>query len=57
MTGDPIKFHSERAAAELELAMRASHTAAARAHFALSQLHLDRLTRLVETSARPHPAA
>ena len=51
MTGDPIKFHSERAAAELDLAMRASHANAARAHFGLSQLHLQRLTRLIEDPA------
>ena len=47
MSGDSIKFHSERAQAELDLAMRAGHVAAARAHFGLSQLHLDRLTRLI----------
>ncbi|HEX8366807.1 MAG TPA: hypothetical protein VF603_16125 [Allosphingosinicella sp.] len=47
MSGDPVKFHSERAATELDLAMQASHKAAARAHFGLSQLHLERLTRLI----------
>jgi hypothetical protein len=50
MSGDPVKFHSERAAAELDLAMHASHQAAARAHFGLSQLHLERLTRLIGDS-------
>ena len=47
MTGDSIKFHSERAQAELDLAMHARHAAAARAHFGLSQLHLQRLTHLI----------
>ena len=51
MTGDPIKFHSERAAVELDLAMRASHVAAARAHFGLSRLHLEQLTRLTGAAA------
>jgi hypothetical protein len=51
MTGDRIKFHSERAAVELDLAMRASHVAAARAHFGLSQLHLEQLTRLIGAPA------
>jgi len=52
MSRDPVKFHSERAAVELDLAMRANHVAAARAHFGLSQLHLDRLTRLIGAPGR-----
>ena len=47
MTGDQIKFHSKRAADELDLAMRAQNVNAARAHFGLSSLHLERLTRLI----------
>ena len=47
MSGDPIKIHSERAAAELDRAMRAEHAAAARAHFELSALHVQRLERLI----------
>ncbi|HEX9932372.1 MAG TPA: hypothetical protein VGB08_05970 [Allosphingosinicella sp.] len=55
MTGDQIKFHSQRAAAELDLAMRAGHVAAARAHFGLSQLHLQRLERLAAEPAAADP--
>lgn len=47
MNGDNIQFHSERAATELDLAMHARHKAAARAHFGLSQLHIERLTQLI----------
>jgi hypothetical protein len=50
MSGDPISFHSQRAQAELDLAMRAQHVAAARAHFGLSRLHLEHLTRLIGDS-------
>jgi hypothetical protein len=48
MTGDQLKFHSERAAAELELAIGARDAKAAKAHFGLSALHLERLGRLIE---------
>ena len=51
MSGDQIKFHSERAAAELDLAMRASHKRAAEAHFGLSELHIQRLGRLIGPGA------
>ena len=51
MTGDDIQFHSQRAAAELDLALRARHVQAARAHFGLSTLHLERLNRLCEAPA------
>ena len=47
MNGDPIKFHCERAAAELDLAMRAEHAAAARAHFSLSALHVQQVEHLL----------
>ena len=53
MSGDSIRFHSQRAQAELDLAMRASHVAAARAHFGLSALHLERLEALIEP-VEPH---
>jgi hypothetical protein len=45
---DQIKLHSDRAMAELDLAVRAAHSAAARAHFALSALHLDRMRQLCQ---------
>ncbi len=51
MSGDQIEFHSQRAAAELDLARRASHAKAARAHFELSALHLERLERLIGPAA------
>jgi len=40
---DPVKIHSERAMAELDLAVRAEHAVAARAHLSLSVLHLERM--------------
>ena len=46
MTGDEIKYHSDRAMAELDLAVRSDHTKAARAHLALSALHLERMRKL-----------
>jgi hypothetical protein len=46
--GDDISFHSKRAMAELDLAVRAETSAAARAHFGLSSLHLDRMRVLTE---------
>jgi hypothetical protein len=51
MSGDPIKFHCDRAAAELDLAMRADHAAAARAHYSLSALHAERAKRLLVATA------
>lgn len=47
--GDEISFHSKRAMAELDLAVRATSVGAARAHFGLSSLHLDRMRKLTET--------
>jgi len=43
---DEIKFHSDRALAELDRARTAADPAAARAHLALSALHVDRLRAL-----------
>lgn len=48
---DEIKFHSDRAMAELDMAVRAGHPVAARAHLALSALHLDRMRSLCQTQA------
>lgn len=45
MTED-LQFHSERAMAELDMALRAGHEGAARAHFGLSSLHLERMRAL-----------
>jgi hypothetical protein len=50
MDGDRIKFHSERAAAELELARQASHARAARAHLGLYALHSERMQKLAEAA-------
>lgn len=40
---EEIDFHSDRAMAELDLALDAACLQAARAHFGLSALHLDRM--------------
>ena len=56
MSGDRIQFHSQRAQAELDLAMRASHVAAARAHFGLSALHIQQLEALIEPAERRQAA-
>lgn len=45
MTND-LAFHTERAMAELDMALRASTNRAAQAHFGLSALHLDRMRLL-----------
>ena len=47
-TGDEIGFHSRRVMDELDLAVRATSTEVARAHFSLSVLHLDRMRKLAE---------
>ena len=49
--GDEIKLHSERAMRELDLAVSARHPGAARAHLALSALHLDRMRQLCQSQA------
>jgi hypothetical protein len=43
---DQVKIHADRATAELDLARSAACPAAARAHLALSALHLERLNLL-----------
>lgn len=43
---DEIEFHSDRWLAELELAGRAGHPKAARAHLGLSTLHFRRMLDL-----------
>ncbi len=50
--GDDISFHSKRAMAELDLAVRAASRVAADAHFGLSSLHLDRMRTLVREQAQ-----
>lgn len=55
MTND-LAFHTERAMAELDLALRASTTRAAQAHFGLSALHLDRM-RALKTAPAPELTA
>ena len=55
---DPVKIHSDRAMAELDLAVRAENAMAARAHLALSVLHLERMREFSEMQAAvPHPSA
>lgn len=46
---DDIRFHSERAMTELDRALCAASRAAARAHFDLSALHLQRMQSLSES--------
>jgi hypothetical protein len=55
MTEDNLQFHSDRAMAELDLALRCSDSRAAKAHFGLSALHLDRMRALKDRV--PAPAA
>ena len=43
---DEIKFHSDRALAELELASRATNRTAAEAHLRLSSLHVAKMRKL-----------
>jgi hypothetical protein len=47
---DDIKYHGDRAMAELDLASRADHPRVARIHLALSELHLDRMRALSASS-------
>jgi hypothetical protein len=49
---DEIKFHTDRAMAELALAAGSSDLTAARAHLRLSELHLQRMRAL---SGAPAP--
>jgi hypothetical protein len=48
---DEIKIHSDRATAELDLALRAKSLNAARAHFGLTALHLARMRVLAGLAA------
>jgi hypothetical protein len=50
---DEIKFHSDRAMSELELASRSADMRAAEAHLRLSALHLERMRQLTETMPSP----
>jgi hypothetical protein len=43
---DEVKFHSDRAMAEIELASRSADRNAAEAHLRLSALHLERVRAL-----------
>ena len=51
---DLIRFHSDRALAELDRALDANCIQAARAHFGLSALHLDKMQDL-KRGAMPEP--
>jgi hypothetical protein len=55
MDDDIIQYHSQRAMAELDMALGASCPDAARAHFRLSSLHLEKSQKL-GGSSRPSPA-
>jgi hypothetical protein len=50
---DEIKFHSDRAMSELDLASRAADLRAAEAHLRLSALHLERMRQLTEAAPWP----
>lgn len=54
---DEIEFHSDRWLAELELAGRAGHPRAVRAHLGLSTLHFRKMLdlRLERTAAQGRP--
>ncbi|HEY0625813.1 MAG TPA: hypothetical protein VGD10_03680 [Allosphingosinicella sp.] len=54
---DPIKYHSDRAQAELDLALRAGSYEAARAHFSLSSLHLDTARDLTHSRRTSPPTS
>jgi hypothetical protein len=47
---DDISFHSRRALAELDLAVKAACGTAARAHLSLSGLHLDRMRHICRST-------
>jgi hypothetical protein len=50
---DEIKFHSDRAMSELDLASRSADMRAAEAHLRLSALHLERMRQLAESAPSP----
>jgi hypothetical protein len=43
---DEVKFHSDRAMAEIDLASKSAYRNAAEAHLRLSELHLERVRAL-----------
>ncbi len=51
MVGDDRLYFEERAAAEIELAQRATHAGAVRAHYELANAYLDRLYPQEELSS------
>jgi hypothetical protein len=57
---DDVKFHSDRAMAEIDLARKSRDRTAAEAHLRLSSLHLDRVRALsgisASASASPSPS-
>ena len=52
MSDEAIRFHSDRAMAELDRALTADCIQAAQAHFGLSALHLDRMEALKKLRAK-----
>lgn len=48
---DELKFHSDRAMAEIDIASRSLDRTAAEAHLRLSALHLDRVRALSRAGA------
>lgn len=50
---DEIKFHSDRAMSELNMASRSADMRAAEAHLRLSALHLERMRQLAESDPSP----
>jgi hypothetical protein len=53
---DDVKFHSDRAMAEIDLARKSRDRNAAEAHLRLSSLHLDRVRALSGASAPASPS-
>ncbi|HET9428696.1 MAG TPA: hypothetical protein VFO69_10090 [Allosphingosinicella sp.] len=43
MAGEDVNYLEKRAEAELELAQRATHASAVRAHYELATIYLDRI--------------
>ena len=50
---EEIKFHTDRALAEIDLASNCHDHRAAEAHLNLSAMHLDRMRELTEQIATP----
>jgi hypothetical protein len=48
---DEVKFHSDRAMAEIDMASRSLDRSAAEAHLRLSSLHLERVRALSRAGA------